>query len=40
MLVRMVLYTVKFMNSFSHKDSPGAIMTGLQLHVSPKLRGM
>ncbi len=39
MLVRMVLYTVQFMNSFPRKRGlkhypPSAIMTGAQLHVS------
>jgi hypothetical protein len=39
MLVRMVLYTVQFMNSFPRKGGlkdylPSTIMTGVQLHVS------
>jgi hypothetical protein len=39
MLVRMVLYTVQFMNSFPRKGGlkhypPSAIMTGAQLHMS------
>jgi hypothetical protein len=39
MLVRMVLYTVLFMNSFLHKGGlkhypPSTIMTGAQLHMS------
>jgi hypothetical protein len=38
-LVRMVLYTVQFMNSFPHMRGlkhypPSAIMTGVQLHMS------
>jgi hypothetical protein len=38
-LVRMVLYTMQFMNSFPHKGGlkhypPSAIMTGAQLHMS------
>jgi hypothetical protein len=39
MLIRMVLYTVQFMNSFPSKGGlkhypPSAIMTGAQLHMS------
>ncbi len=39
MLVHMVLYTMQFMNSFTHKRGlkhypPSAIMTGAQLHMS------
>jgi hypothetical protein len=39
MLVRMVLYTVQFMNNFPHKQGlkrypPSAIMTGAQLYMN------